>query len=212
MRVSIRNHAHSARSRALKAAFALVLGLICASCGETYRPVAQPIQGLQPSPAPSHFMASINSDGVGDNHRDRGSVSSINVSGDTMRGELKAGMVPIHAGSTASGSLLYIANSGDDTVSASNVSSPTGGVTISLPPSPSATITQATGSGSAATYTYTGGSGLFSVGDKVYVSGCTTAGFNGAFTVTAAAGNSFSGSNSTSGSEPGSFGAQAQGP
>jgi YVTN family beta-propeller protein len=212
MRVSIRNHAHSARSRALKAAFALVLGLICASCGETYRPVAQPIQGLQPSPAPSHFMASINSDGVGDNHRDRGSVSSINVSGDTMRGELKAGMVPIHAGSTASGSLLYIANSGDDTVSASNVSSPTGAVTISLPPSPSATITQAAGSGSAATYTYTGGSGLFSVGDKVYVSGCTTAGFNGAFTVTAAAGNSFSVSNSTSGSEPESFGAQAKVP
>ena len=162
-----------------------------------------------------HFIASINSDGVGDNHRDRGSVSSINVSGDSMRGELKAGMVPVHAGSIAAASLLYIANSGDDTVSVSNVASPTGAVTISLPPSPSATITQATGNGSpatTATYTYTGGTGLFSVGDTVYVSGCTTAGFNGAFTVTAAAGNSFSVSNSTSGSEPESFGAQAKVP
>jgi YVTN family beta-propeller protein len=207
MRVSIGNRAHSAPSRALRGAFTILLGLICASCGETYRPVAQPIQGLQPSPAPAHFMASINSDGVGDNHRDRGSVSSINVSGDSLRGELRAGMVPIHAGSTASGSLIYIANSGDDTVSVSNVSSPTGTVTVNLPPSPSATITQATGDGSTASYTYTGGSGLFSVGDTVYVSGCTTTGFNGAFTVTAAGANSFSVSNSTNGSESESFGA-----
>ena len=129
-----------------------------------------------------------------------------------MRGELKAGMVPVHAGSTASGSLLYIANSGDDTVSVSNVSSPTGAVTVSLPPSPSATITQAAGTGSTVTYTYTGGAGLFSVGETVYVSGCTTDSFNGAFTVTAAAGTSFSVANSTSGTEPESFGAQAKVP
>jgi YVTN family beta-propeller protein len=212
MRVPIRNNEPYAPSRVLTAAFTILLGLICLSCGETYRPVAQPIQGLQPNPAPAHFVASINTDGVGDNHRDRGSVSSINVSGDSMRGELKAGMVPVHAGLTASGSLLYIANSGDDTVSVSNVSSPTGSVAISLPPSPSATITQATGSGSTASYTYTGGTGLFSVGDTVYVSGCTTDGFNGAFTVTAAAASSFSVSNSTSGSELESFGAQAKVP
>ena len=211
MRVSIRNHAHSARSRALRSAFTILLGLICASCGETYRPVAQPIQGLQPNPAPAHIVSSINSDGVGDNHRDRGSVSSINVSGDSLRGELRAGMVPVHAGSTASGSLLYIANSGDDTVSVSNVSSPTGSVTISLPASPSATITQATGNGSTASYTYTGGTGLFAAGDRVYVSGCTTNGFNGAFTITAASANSFSVSNSsTTVSESESFGAQAK--
>ena len=212
MRVSIPNHAHSAPSRALRATFTLLLGLICASCGETYRPVAQPIQGLQPSPAPAHFVASINSDGVGDNHRDRGSVSSINVSGDSVRGELRAGMVPVHAGSTASGSLLYIANSGDDTVSVSNLSSPTGSVTVSLPPSPTATITQAAGNAGTASYTYTGGTGLFSVGDRVYVSGSTTAGFNGAFTVTAAGANSFSVSNSTTGSESENFGAQAKVP
>ena len=212
MRLSIRNHAQTTSFRALRAAFALWLGLICASCGETYRPVAQPIQGLQPSPAPSHIDFSINSDGVGDNHRDRGSVSSINVSGDTVRGELRAGMVPVHAGATASGSLLYIANSGDDTVSVSNLSSPTGVVTVSLPPSPSATITQATGTGSTASYTYTGGTGLFSVGERVYVSGSTTAGFNGAFTVTAAGASSFSVSSSTTGSEPESFGAQVKVP
>ncbi|MFL6463473.1 MAG: hypothetical protein ACJ73N_03585, partial [Bryobacteraceae bacterium] len=157
-------------------------------------------------------MASINSDGVGNNHRDRGSVSSINVSGDSLRGELRVGMVPVHAALIPSGSLLYIANSGEDTISGNSVSSPTGSVTISLPPSPSATITQASGSGSTATYTYSGGTGLFSVGDKVYVSGSTTADFNGAFTVTAAGGNSFSVANSTTVSESEFFGAQAKVP
>jgi len=157
-------------------------------------------------------MTSINADGVGNNQRDRGSASSINVSGDSLRGTLKAGMVPIHAGSIAAGSQLYIANSGDDTVSENNISTPNSATTISLPASPSGTITQVTGSGSTATYTYTGGTGLFSVGDTIYVSGCTTAGFNGAFTVTAAAANSFSVSNSTGGSETESFGAQAKVP
>lgn len=212
MRISFRNHAHSAPARAFRAAFPILLALICVRCGETYRPVAQPIQGLQPSPAPAHFMASINADGVGDNHRDRGSVSSINVSGDSLRGELRAGMAPVHAGTTASGALLYVANSGDDTVSASNVSTPVGAVTISLPSSPSASITQATGTGSVATYSYTGGTGLFAVGDTIYVSGCTTDSFNGAFTITAAGSNSFSVANPTLGGELESFGALAKVP
>lgn len=212
MRVPIRNHAHSAPSRVFTAAFTVLLGLICVSCGETYRPVAQPIQGLQPSPAPAHFVTSINVDGVGNNHRDRGSFTNIDVAGDSIRGEARAGMVPINAGSTAAGSQLYIANSGDDTVSATGVSSPTGALAISLPPSPSATITQATGSGSTVTYTYTGATGSFSVGDVIYVTGCVTAGFNGAFTVTATGANSFSVSNSTNASEAESFGAQAKVP
>ena len=211
MRVSIRNHAHSATSRPLTAAFTILLGLICASCGETYRPVAQPIQGLQPSPAPGHFVVSISSDGIGDNHRDSGAASNIDVSGDTIRGNLRAGIAPVHAALVA-GSKLYIANSAEDSVTANNVSFPTEVVTISLPPSVSAIITQVTGTGSTATYTYTGGTGLFSAGDLVYITGCTTAGFNGAFTVTAAAGNSFSISNSTQTSEAESFGAQAKVP
>ena len=198
-------------SRPLTAAFTILLGLICASCGETYRPVAQPIQGLQPSPAPEHFVVSISTDGIGDNHRDSGAASNIDVSGDSLRGNLRAGIAPVHAVLVA-GSKLYIANSGEDSVTANNVSAPTAVAKISLPASPSGTITQVTGDGSTATYTYTGGVGLFSVGDSVYVTGCTTAGFNGVFTVTAAAGNSFSVSNSTGASEAESFGAQAKVP
>ncbi len=199
-------------SRLLTAALVLLLGLVCVSCGETYRPVAQPILGLQPSPAPSHFVVSISTDGIGDNHRDSGAASNINVSGDSIRGNIRAGIAPVHAALAASGSKLYIANSGQDSVTASSVSSPTSAGNISLPPSPSATITQVTGSASTATYTYTGGTGLFSAGDLVYVTGSTTAGFNGVFTVTAASGNSFSVSNSTNVSETETFGAQAKVP
>ena len=212
MRVSIWNYALSVPSRPLTAAFTILLGLICASCGETYRPVAQPIQGLQPSPAAAHSIIAINTDGVGDNHRDRGSATNINVSGDSLQGNLRAGLVPLHAALIAAGSKLYVANSGEDSVTANNVSVPTAGATISLPASPSGTITQVTGNGATATYTYTGGTGLFSADDMVFVTGCTSAGFNGAFTVTSAASNSFSVSNPTGGSEAENFGAQAKVP
>src|ERR1700720_1942899 len=133
MRVSIWNHAHSAPSRLLRAGFTLLLGLICASCGENFRPVAQPIQGLQPSPAPSHFVASITTDGVGDNHRDSGAVSNMNVSGDSIQGTMKVGIAPVHAALIANGAKLYVANSAEDTVTSTNISSAAVAATVSLP-------------------------------------------------------------------------------
>jgi YVTN family beta-propeller protein len=214
MSVSIRNHAHSAPSRPLRAALAILLGLICVSCGETYRPVAQPIQGLQPSPAPFHFVASINTDGVGDNHRDSGAVSDINVSGDSMQGTLRVGVAPVHAALIAAGSKLYVANSAEDTVTTSNISSPSAvAATVSLPPSPFATITLCSGNGTNATYTYTGTTQLFFVGDTVYVSGCATNGLNGVYRVTAASVGSFSVANVVSAIDnPELVGAQAKVP
>jgi len=212
MRVFIRNHAHQVPSRLLTAGFTILLGLICASCGETYRPVAQPIIGLQPSPAPSHFMVSISTDGIGDNHRDSGSAININVSGDTVRGNLRAGIGPVHAALAGGGSKLYIANSADDTVTVSNVSSPNVGGAISLPPSPSASITLCSGDGSTATFTY-GSTQLFFPGDTVFVSGCATNGLNGVYTVAAASAGSFSVANSTNATDnPELVGAQAKVP
>jgi YVTN family beta-propeller protein len=212
MRVSIRNHAHSAPSRTLRAVFTILLGLICASCGETYRPVAQPILGLQPSPAPAHFVVSINTDGVGDNHRDSGSSSDINVSGDSMLGTLRVGIAPVHAALIPAGSKLYVANSAEDTVTTSNISFPTAAAaTVSLPPSPFASITLCSGNGTNATYTYAGATQLFFAGDTVYVSGCATNGLNGVYAVTAASVGSFSVANATIATDnPESVGAQAK--
>lgn len=189
------------------------LAIICFSCGETYRPVAQPIQGLQPSPAPSRVVTSINTDGVGDDHRDRGSASSIDVSGDSLRGNLRAGMVPTHAGLIAASTKLYIANSGDDTVTANNISDPNAVLTISLPPSPFASLTLCSGDGTTATYTYTAASQQFFAGDTVYVSGCAANGLNGSYTVTSASGGSFSVANSMNITDnPELVGAQAKVP
>ena len=213
MKVSIRNHALPAPSRPLTAAFTILLGLICASCGETYRPVAQPIQGLQPSPAPFHFVVSISTDGIGDNHRDKGAASNIDVSGDTLRGNLRAGIAPVHAALVVGGSKLYVANSAEDSVTANNVSSPTAVATISLPPSPVASITLCSGDGSTATYSYTGSTQLFFTGDKVIVSGCAANGLNGVYTVTGAGAGSFSVANATNATDnPELVGAQAKVP
>ena len=211
MRVSIWNHAHSAPSRLLRAASTLLLGLICASCGENFRPVAQPIQGLQPSPAPSHFIASITTDGVGDNHRDSGAVSNMNVSGDSIQGTMKVGIAPVHAALTAAGAKLYAANSAEDTVTSTIISSAAVAATVSLPPSPFASIILCSGNGTNATYTYAGATQLFFVGDTVYVSGCATNGLNGVYTVTAASAGSFSVANATTATDnPESVGAQAK--
>jgi YVTN family beta-propeller protein len=47
---------------------------------------------------------------------------------------------------------------------------------------------------------------MFSVGDTVYITGCSSAGFNGAFTVTAVGGNTFSVLNTTGGADNPEFG------
>src|SRR5581483_3355692 len=213
MRIPVSISALRPQSRWFGAALAVCLAVICLSCGETYRPVAQPIQGLQPSPAPSRIVTSINTDGVGSDHRDRGSASSIDVSGDSLRGNLRAGMVPVHAGLIAASTKLYVANSGDDTVTANNVSSPNAVLTISLPPSPFASITLCSGNGTTATYTYTAAAQQFFPGDTVYVSGCAADGLNGAYTVTGASAGSFSVANSTNITDnPELIGAQAKAP
>ena len=141
--------------------------------------------GTAAEPRTLRVVTSLNTDGVGDDHRDRGSASSIDVSGDSLRGNLRAGMVPTHAGLIAASTKLYIANSGDDTLTANNVSDPNAVLTISLPPSPFASLTLCSGDGTTATYTYTAASQQFFAGDTVYVSGCAANGLNGSYTVTA---------------------------
>jgi YVTN family beta-propeller protein len=98
-------------------------------CGDVYRPVAQPIIGPPPNPAAVHFIASVATNGPAD----PGSASRINVSGDTTQGLFPTGVFPAHAALIANGTRLYVANTGEDTVSANLVSSPTLVTTISLP-------------------------------------------------------------------------------
>jgi YVTN family beta-propeller protein len=112
---------------------ALVVGilfLICLSCGETYRPVANPVIPNQPNPAFVHVVTVLSDNGT----NNPGAGATLDVSGDTVISQSQAGLGPVYA-ALVSGPKLYVANSLDDTVSEFSPSSPTPVFTISLPSS-----------------------------------------------------------------------------
>ena len=119
-----------ARLRRSGIAAVLLLGALEIACSQNYRPVVQPILPPPPNPAAFHFVASLTTNGPSD----AGSVGRIDVSGDTYAGVFKTGVAPAHAALTPGGTRLYVANSGEDTVSAGGSSTPTAATTISLPP------------------------------------------------------------------------------
>jgi YVTN family beta-propeller protein len=143
-------HSPCISSRIFAAAFLFLVCIVEMGCGETYRPVAQPVLGPQPDPAAFHFVISVSTNG--DNFQqsgscvpsgmpppciaDPGTASRLDVSGDTNVGVLTTGILPTHAGLVPNGSKLYVSNS-DDTVTANNTSAPT---------TPAATIALAPGS------------------------------------------------------------------
>jgi YVTN family beta-propeller protein len=102
--------------------------LIESSCGDTFRPIAQPIPLPPPSPAAAHLVLSLSSNGS----LDPGAISRIDVSGDSVASVAVTGVAPVHAAFSNSGTKVYIANSLEDTVSASSSSNPTQATTISL--------------------------------------------------------------------------------
>ena len=108
------------RHTGLTALFLLVL--VCLGCGDYYRPVAIPIPVNSPNPAALHFMYSVASAGA----LNAGSISQIDVTGDALTAVVDSGQSPVHATSSPDGSRLYVANSGDDTVTvSSNSAQPT---------------------------------------------------------------------------------------
>ena len=189
MRFLTRSDASPALLRVLPAGWILLLAIITVSCGETYRPIAQPVLGPQPNPSALHFVELVSANGSSEG----GAVSRIDVAGDANMGIFTTGFAPLHAALGSSNSKLFVANAGDDFLTVNNVSSPTVVIgTVSLPASPSLSISQVSQSGATAVYTYSGGTSVFAVGDTVVVTGCSTAGLNGIFRVTGAAANTFS--------------------
>lgn len=121
-------------SRMAGVAACLLLAMLGLGCGDVYRPVAQPIIGNTPTPAATHFMYSVSSNpadvltpsGVCATSgnpppcpQDRGMMSRIDVSGDSVQSALATGVSPVHGTLTSDGSRLYVANSGEDTISVS---------------------------------------------------------------------------------------------
>jgi DNA-binding beta-propeller fold protein YncE len=99
--------------RVARSAGAFFLFLVCAGCGDVYRPVATPIIPTSPNPGFSKAVFVISGNGP----QNPGSSFQVDVSGDTVLGEVKTGLGPVHAVLTPDGSKIYIANKVEDTIS-----------------------------------------------------------------------------------------------
>jgi YVTN family beta-propeller protein len=120
-----------ASSLPLRLGLPLLLILLGVSCGDTYRPVAQPIPGPSPAPAPAGhiFVVSSNGSAPGNTLLGPGAVNRVDVSGDSVVSSTPSGLAPSHAALDSTGSRLYVANSAEDTVfSTPTASSPQGTV------------------------------------------------------------------------------------
>jgi len=115
-------------SRAAGIIFALLLLAVASGCGDVYRPIALPIPLPPPNPAAVHVVAALSANGA----LDDGSMGRIDVSGDSVASIFRTGIAPVHAAFTANAAKLYVANSGEDTISVSSGSNPTSATSINL--------------------------------------------------------------------------------
>lgn len=133
--------------QAVRIVAAMVLFVICIACGDTYRPVAQPIPGPSPNPSAVHFVYAISTNGDDSLSSsgtclpsgtpppcvaDPGSFSRIDVSGDSVSSAVTTGVFPVHATLTPNGTQYYVASS-DGTISAGTATSGAQATTINLP-------------------------------------------------------------------------------
>jgi YVTN family beta-propeller protein len=102
-----------------------ILGLICVSCGDQYRPVAIPIVPPPPDPQAVHFVLVFSVNGA----NDPGASSRVDISGDTNIGVAQLGLGPAHATLIPNGARVYAANTREDSISSY---SPTPGSTATI--------------------------------------------------------------------------------
>ncbi|HWZ81000.1 MAG TPA: beta-propeller fold lactonase family protein [Terriglobales bacterium] len=122
----------------------VVLFLICTGCGDTFRPVIIPNPPKFPDPRASHSVVVISDNNTqpapNPTQSDRGSVMSIDVSGDTVVGIADVGLHPVHAVQQTANQVLVVNQSVPDAIgdsltrvlfSNNSISNTT---TITLPP------------------------------------------------------------------------------
>jgi YVTN family beta-propeller protein len=102
-----------------------ILGLICLSCGDQYRPVAIPIVPPPPDPQAVHFVLVFSANGA----NDPGASSRVDISGDTNIGVAQLGLGPAHATLIPNGARVYAVNTRENSVSSY---SPTPGSTATI--------------------------------------------------------------------------------
>jgi YVTN family beta-propeller protein len=99
-----------------RAAFlAALCSIFLASCGDTFRPIAIPEPGVQPTPQASKTAQVITGAGMG-------TVTNYNLSGGTLTGQANLGQGPSAA--VLVGSRVFVANQTDNTLSSFSALSP----------------------------------------------------------------------------------------
>ena len=99
---------------------------ICSSCGDTYRPIANPIITPGGDPQPANFAEVLytNPNGPG-GVPGPGTVQQIDVSGDSVTQVVIVGRNPVFESFAGSGStLVYTANEADGTITQQNLCTP----------------------------------------------------------------------------------------
>lgn len=109
---------------------AMAAALLCAvGCGDVYRPVANPQLLPGGDPQAIHFAFVLNN-----NNGNLGTVSQIDMSGDSNQSNHPAGLNPVYATVQPATASVFVANQGDDTMTAFSTSSFLAPVTVTLPP------------------------------------------------------------------------------
>ncbi len=116
-------------SRLVRSFGILAIMTIELSCGNTYRPVANPITPNSPSSNFSHMVVVVSGNGL----NNPGASTTIDVSGDTAVAQATVGLAPNYAAFVANGTRVFVTNSNDDTISEYAPSTPTPVTTIGLP-------------------------------------------------------------------------------
>jgi YVTN family beta-propeller protein len=109
--------------------------LLFAGCGETYRPVANPITKPGGDPQATHYAMVINSnDGLPpDPNAISPSVTQIDVSGDVVLGNHTVGKNPIHLSMSPGLGFVYVLNADDNTLVTFSPFSPTSPTIATIP-------------------------------------------------------------------------------
>jgi YVTN family beta-propeller protein len=111
---------------------AALLSIFLISCGDTFRPIANPVPGTTPSPQSAKTAVAITPAPPPQTGAD-GKTTHFNLSGNTVSGQANVGALPSSAVFTSSGR-VYVANSGNDTLTSYISTSPQAGTTtITLP-------------------------------------------------------------------------------
>lgn len=101
------------RAGVFGAAIIVFLVFAWAGCGEYYRPVAFPITPPPPNPTFFHMVLVITAAG----NNNPGASTTIDVSGDAATSQSIVGIKPSYAALVATATRVYVANTGEDTVS-----------------------------------------------------------------------------------------------